>query len=64
MKVKYDIETDILRIRFSEKPISESDEARNGIIIDYDESGNVIGIEIMKASLQMPNPRIVEYEVA
>lgn len=64
MKIKYDNNLDILRIKFSESLVTESSEDKNGIIIDYDEHGNVIGIEILSASKQMPNPKIVEYELA
>jgi uncharacterized protein YuzE len=65
MKVKYDVAQDILRLRFSEKPVAESDESKNGsIIIDYDAEGNIIGIEILDASKNVNNPKIVEYEVA
>ena len=64
MKVKYDSKLDILRIKFSDKPVAESDEDRKGIIIDYDEEGNILGIEIMSASKKIINPKLVEYEVA
>lgn len=64
MKVKYDSEQDILRILFSERPIAESDEEKKGVILDYDDDGNVVGIEILSASKKMPNPKIVNYEVA
>ncbi|MEZ4960850.1 MAG: DUF2283 domain-containing protein [Saprospiraceae bacterium] len=64
MKVKYDTKLDILRIKFSEKPIAESDEDHKGVIIDYDEDGNILGIEIIAASKKIMNPKLVEYEVA
>ncbi len=64
MKVKYDSHLDILRIVFSEKPIAESDEDKEGVILDYDKDGNVVGIEILFASKKMANPKIVEYEMA
>ncbi len=64
MKVKYDTNVDVLRIRFSDLPVFESSEDKNGVIIDYDEFGNIIGIEILSASKQIPNPKIVEYEIA
>jgi len=64
MKVKYDSQLDILRILFSEQPIAESDEEKEGVIIDYDENGNIVGIEILFASKKMSNPKIVEYEMA
>lgn len=64
MKVTYDPKMDILRIRFSTSAVEESDEAKPGIIIDYDKKGNIAGIEILEASKRMENPRSVEYAVA
>ena len=39
MKVKYDKETDILYIRFSDLQIDESDEDKKGVILDYSADG-------------------------
>ena len=64
MKVKYDKEVDVLYITLSDEPISESDEGKPGVIIDYSEKGNIVAIEIIDASKQMPQPSKVEYEVA
>ena len=50
MQAKYDTEQDILRIRWSDAPIEESDEEQLGVILDYDQQGNVIGVEILNAS--------------
>ncbi|HPA46615.1 MAG TPA: DUF2283 domain-containing protein [bacterium] len=61
MKIVYDPEVDILRIRFSSAPIEESDEAKPGMIIDYDEAGNPVGMEILDASKRVENPRQCEY---
>lgn len=47
MKITYDSEVDVLRIIFSNAEIEESDEEKSGIILDYDEVGNIIGIEII-----------------
>ena len=64
MKVKYDPDVDVLSIIFSDAPIEESDEDKPGLILDYDKSGNVVGIEILEASKRMPNPMSVEYAIA
>jgi uncharacterized protein YuzE len=64
MKVTYDQAVDVLRILFSDRSIEESDEAKPGIIIDFDKDGNIVGLEILDASKQMENPRSVEYAVA
>jgi len=64
MKVRYDKEVDILYIQFSDEKISESDEEKPGIILDYDIDGNILGIEVLNASKKMPQPMKFEYEVA
>ena len=62
MKVKYDAEVDVMRIIFSEAEISESDEEKPGIILDYDNKGNIVGIELLNASKRIVNPKSVEFE--
>ncbi len=64
MKVKYDPDVDVLSIILSDAPVEESDEDKPGLILDYDKSGNVVGIEILNASKRMPNPMSVEYAIA
>jgi len=64
MRITYDTEVDVLRILFSKAAIEESDEERPGIILDFDKSGNMVGMEILDASKRMENPRAVEYAVA
>jgi len=64
MRFIYSTETDILRILFSTAAIQESDEDKPGVILDYDQGGNLVGMEILNASLRMENPRSVEVEYA
>ncbi len=63
MKVTYDQEVDVLRIVLNDSAIEESDEDKPGVIIDYDDHGNVIGMEILDASTRIANPRTLEYAV-
>jgi uncharacterized protein YuzE len=63
MKVKYDKETDVLYIQLNNSPVVESDSDKPGIILDYDEAGNIAGIEVLNASTKMDKPLKVEYEV-
>lgn len=63
MKVKYDKETDVLYIQLNNSPVAESDSDKPGIILDYDEAGNITGIEVLNASAKMEKPLKVEYEV-
>jgi uncharacterized protein YuzE len=50
MRIIYDEEVDAFYIRLKEAPYHESDEIREGLILDYDRDGNLIGIEILDAS--------------
>ena len=61
MKVTYDSEVDVLRVLFSSAPIKESDEDKPGVILDYDEEGNVVGLEILNAKSRVDNPRSIEF---
>ncbi len=64
MKVTYDGRVDVLRIELSDEAVDESDEARAGVILDYDRAGNVVGIEILDASRHVKDPRSLEHAVS
>lgn len=50
MKLKYYPDTDSLYIDLSEKTSVESREVSEGIVLDYDNTGNLVGIDIDNAS--------------
>jgi uncharacterized protein YuzE len=50
MKLNYYPETDSLYIDFSEKASVESKEVSEGVVLDYDAEGNLVGIDIDNAS--------------
>lgn len=64
MKIKYDPEVDVIRITLKDVEIEESDEETPGIILDFDASRNVVGIEILQASQRIDNPQGIEYTIA
>jgi len=47
MRIKLDLESDVLYFRISENPIEESEEVSKGLIVDYDAGGKVVGLEIL-----------------
>jgi uncharacterized protein YuzE len=53
MKLNYYSETDSLYIDLSEKPSVESREISEGIVLDYDAAGNLVGIDIDNASRKL-----------
>jgi len=50
MKLNYYPDTDSLYIDLSEQPGVESKEISEGIVLDYDADGNLVGIDIDNAS--------------
>jgi uncharacterized protein YuzE len=64
MKVRYDKETDILYIQLSDASVVESEENKQGVILDYGKNNQLVSIEILNASLTTARPTKVEYEVA
>ena len=64
MKLKYDREVDVLYVSLLDELVFESDEDKQGVILDYSADGRVVGIEILNASRQVGNPAKVEYEFA
>lgn len=53
MKINYYAETDSLYIDFGSLPATESEEVREGIVIDLDEKGNITGVDIQHASKKL-----------
>jgi uncharacterized protein YuzE len=64
VKVIYDKETDTLSIILRAGKVAESDEARPGVILDYDKAGRVLSIELLDASEQVHGPQSVEFALA
>lgn len=59
MKMNYYADTDSLYIDLSEKKSTESREISEGIVLDYDESGNLVGIDIDNASRKVQLQQLV-----
>lgn len=64
VKVTYDSNSDTLRIRLREGSVAESDEVAPGVVLDFDDRGGVLGIELLKASRNSSNPKALEFMVS
>ena len=53
MRLNYYPETDSLYIDLSEQPSFESREISEGVVLDYDAQGNLVGIDIDNASTKV-----------
>lgn len=64
MKVIYDQAADTLTIIFTDTPVTESDEDKPGVILDYGGKGNLVSLEIMDASRRVNVSSKIEYQVS
>lgn len=53
MRINYYADTDSLYIDLSSKPSVDSREVSEGIVLDYDADGNLVGIDIDHASTKL-----------
>lgn len=63
MRVIFDPETDTLSIIFRDDKVTESDEVKEGVIIDYGKEGKIVSMEILDASEQISEPQGIFYEM-
>ncbi|MBP6653296.1 MAG: DUF2283 domain-containing protein [Propionivibrio sp.] len=56
MKIEYDPTADALYVRLSDQSIIESEQIKPGIVLDYDDAGNVVGIEVLRVSKHDSSP--------
>ena len=59
MKLAYHSDTDSLYIDLSENPSAESREVSEGIVLDYDAAGQLVGIDIDNASRKVQLQRLI-----
>lgn len=63
MKVTYDSRTDTLTVvLMSDARVAESDEDKPGVILDYDEDGNLVSLEVLDASRRVTEARKIEFQ--
>ncbi len=63
MKATYDAKTDTLSIILkADAAVAESDEDKPGVILDYDEKGNLVSPEILDASKRVTEAGRIEFD--
>jgi uncharacterized protein YuzE len=64
MKLKVDPEADALYLRLDDSRIIESEEVAPGVVLDYNEQNQVVGVEILGLSKRAPslNPRELQFQ--
>lgn len=66
MKLKIDEKSDALYLRLDDSKIIESEEVSPGMVLDFDERGQVVGIEMLNLSQRSPrlNLRDLQFQSA
>ncbi len=50
MKLRLDKQADALYLRLDDSPIVESEEVSPGVVLDYNEANEVVGVELLNLS--------------
>lgn len=66
MKLHFDEKADAVYLRLDDSKTVESEEVRPGIVLDFDEHNQVVGIEILRVKERVPlaNLKQMQFEVA
>ena len=62
MRVRVDKRVDALYIRLDDSRIVESEEIRPGVILDYDDDDQVVGVEFLDVSKRAPENELASVE--
>ena len=66
MKLNVDKESDALYLRLDDSPITESEEVSPGVVLDYNDANDVVGIEMRYLSRRSSDMNLyaVEFKTA
>ncbi|HCU24003.1 MAG TPA: hypothetical protein DF383_03220 [Deltaproteobacteria bacterium] len=54
MKLQVDTEADALYLRLDDSPVVESEEVSPGVVLDFNDQNQVVGVEILRLSQRTP----------
>ncbi len=63
MKIEYSKEADAIYVYFKEEVVAKSKEIEDGVVIDFDEKGQLIGIEVLDVSQRFSLSDIVNVNI-
>jgi len=66
MKIHFDEKADALYLRLDDSKVIESEEVRPGIVLDFNDKNQVVGIEILRVKNRVPSADLkkMQFEVA
>ena len=62
MKLNVDKEADALYLRLDDSPIVESEEVSPGVVLDFNESKEVVGVEMLHLSERSSDLKLTELQ--
>jgi len=62
MRLKVDPEADALYLRLDDSKIIESEEVSPGVVLDFNEHEQVVGIEVLNLSTRTPSLNLKELQ--
>jgi uncharacterized protein YuzE len=63
MRVHFDEKADAVYVRLDDSSIVESEEVQPGVILDFDSSGQVVGVELLGVKQRVPLADLKEIHV-
>ena len=60
MRLAYDPETDSLYIHLTERVSTDSNEVADGVVLDFDQAGGLVDIDVQHASQHVDFSRLLE----
>jgi uncharacterized protein YuzE len=61
MKMTYNPKEDTLRILFRNAPIHDSEVHQAGLILDFEQNGKIVGLELAAASKHITRPHMAAF---
>lgn len=63
MRLHFDPETDALYLRIDESAVVDSEEVHPGVVLDYNDRDEVVGIEILRVQGRVPLADLTRLQV-
>ncbi len=63
MKIEYSKKADAIYVYFKEEFVAKSKEIEDGVVVDFDEKGQLIGIEVLDVSQRYSLADIVNINI-
>ena len=60
MRMRVDQRSDAIYLNLTDRDIKDSEEVADGVVVDYDAEGRIVGIEILDASKRTDDPAVLK----